>query len=95
MGLKVLGLALAAMTKRPPGWPGSPWAMSGDGGSGWEVLDLEAAGLPHPANANKDTSHARQEKVRAIIVTGSFYRIRAAQAREQDFGAVICPGGKA
>jgi len=40
--LKVFGLALAAMTKRPPGWPGSPLAMRGEGGRGCGALGLTA-----------------------------------------------------
>src|ERR1017187_931844 len=57
-GLNVLGLALAAITRRPPSWTGSPLAMSGDAGRGCAGPRFTASDLPQPASASTATSSA-------------------------------------
>src|ERR1017187_9425613 len=82
-GLKVLGLALAASTNRPPGWMGSPLAMSGDAGRGCAEPCLTPSDLPQPASASMAPSNATREKEGAVIVMHSLYWIHRAQARAQ------------
>ena len=66
-GVTVWGLAELPMTKRPPGWPGSHLAMSGEGGRGC-ALGWERPGLPQPASARTSPRKARGEQNGAIIV---------------------------
>ena len=69
-GLKVVGLALAGITKRPPGRPGSPLAMRGEGGSGWAGPGLRESVLPQPARTSTVAKQAMRERAGAVIVMG-------------------------
>src|SRR6266566_5436447 len=68
-GLKVLGLLAAAMTKRPPGLPGSHCAASADGGKGCPVGRLGGEALPQPAKAHARPTKPMRHKYDAIMAT--------------------------
>src|SRR5260370_32681332 len=68
-GLKVLGLVAAAMTKRPPGLPGSHCAARADGGRGCPVGLPGGEVLPQPAKAKARPTKPMRHKNDAIMVT--------------------------
>ena len=48
MGLKVFGSPNIAMTRRPPGWPGSISYLIGGSGSGLAASDFPESLRPQP-----------------------------------------------
>src|SRR2546425_9610820 len=67
IGLKVLGLAAAPISKRPPGLPGSHWAIRAEGGKGWPA-GLGADCLPQPARATSNATNKPAVKFERLSI---------------------------